>query len=112
MTENSGEIASYYLPDRDVSPKDYKRYDGIEIVHLKINCDEGNPREKLIRERLKMLIKSGVSVEEVDIETNVKKGKKVVIGGALGDVCAQHRRTFIKEHGGQAVIDSALTTDF
>lgn len=112
MSENSEEITSYYLPDRNVSPEDYSGYDGIEIVHLKINDNGGNPREKIIRERLKTLIESGINVKEVGIETDVKEGARIVIGGALGDVCAQQRRIFVKEHGGSAVIDSALTTDF
>jgi hypothetical protein len=104
-----------YLPERKPSPEQYRKYDRIEIVHLNITSDQpGNTREELIRKRIKLLRESGIEIQEVEIDTDQGdlKNKNIVIGGALDDVCGPKRRRFIIEHGGKAIIDTSLSTDY
>lgn len=103
-----------HLPERPPSKDDYHGYDRIEVVHFPLNAKTGNTREQVIRQRLQGLKDAGIEVREVDIDTDSGdlNGAKIAVGGSLGDVCAAKRRRFILDHGGQAVVDTSLTSDY
>jgi hypothetical protein len=104
-----------YLPERQPHPEDYKQYARIEVVHMAIDPPTpGNSREEQIRQRLRELREAGITIEEVEIDTNRGdlKGINVAIAGGLDDVCAAKRRGFVREHGGKAKVDLSLTTSY
>lgn len=75
-----------------------------------------NEREKVIINRLRVLRSDPrVSVEEIidDLHTGSKefyRGKIVIIGGGIEDVCCEQRYLYLREIGAIPVIDLALTT--
>lgn len=75
-----------------------------------------NTREKVIINRLRLLRSDPrVMVKEIidDLHTGDKefyRGKIVIIGGGIEDVCCEQRYLYLREIGAIPVIDLALTT--
>jgi hypothetical protein len=111
--------AKDYWQDHDRSPREYleKGVVRIDWVHTPEDPRQARHwREKIIIHRLLLLREAGIPIyhifRDLDENTEEVRGKLIVVGGSIEDVCCEKRARFLYEAGAHVVLDLSLTTNF
>lgn len=104
-----------YWQDREPVPGDYNGVDGIHLVDLPFQPEDGlSPRDLMVIARIQALQSAGIPIQQCGIEPQVEGNivlQTVVVGGALEDVCVEkHARELLEAGVPQVIIDLALTS--
>lgn len=117
-----GEAATYNLEDRiGQLPEKYEGVDIVDIVHMNPNwpINPNRPTEAQVLVNMQSLIPilmhNGISIRHIsgpNLEQQIEDvaGKRIVIWGAVSDICCQIRQDLLRNAGANAWIDPQMVS--